>query len=74
MHIDEVGIFESGPHEGKYVVVYRDDSDTGWHVEIMDQWPGQPQEGWDIWADDDNQLQELFNSDDFDVTWTGRTA
>lgn len=72
--IGEVGIFESGPHEGKYVVAYRDGSDAGWHVEIMEQWPGKSQEGWDIWAEDDNQLQELFESPEFDVSWTGRSA
>ena len=73
--IGEVGVIETGPHRGRYVLVDEDASGAGFHIWILEQWPGQlPNDGWDGWADDLEGLREWFADPDFAVRWTGRPA
>ena len=72
-HIGQVGIFEAGEYRGKYVLVEHDHTKAGWHIWILEKWPGTlPNDGWDIWADDEEQLADWFEQPDFRVRWLGR--
>lgn len=71
--IGEVGIIENGPHQGKYVLIERDETDSGFHIWILAKWPGVlPNSGWDGWADDMEGVNEWLSDPDFRVSWTGR--
>lgn len=71
--IGQVGIFESGEHLGKYVLVEADKTGTGYHVWILERWPGLlPNNGWDAWADDMSGVLEWIIDPDAKIRWTGR--
>lgn len=63
-----VGRVTSGPHRGMFVQVERDASGTGWHIWLLERWPP-PAEGFDIWADDQAQLDAWLGPDHLAVDW-----
>ncbi|WP_152991363.1 hypothetical protein [Frankia sp. R43] len=48
----------SGEYEGRSLLVERDRAGTGWRIYITEQSPGVRGEGWDVWADDEHQIEE----------------
>lgn len=65
-----IGRARAGEHDGCYVEVERDQSDTGWHIWVLQGDPRDgPSDGWDIWADDDDQLQEWLGVGQLNVEW-----
>jgi hypothetical protein len=53
-----------------YVLIERDDTDSGWHIWVLQEWPGKlPNDGYDIWADDDDQVEEWLADPGFSVNW-----
>lgn len=70
--VGEVGLVESGPHRGSYVLIERDERGIGYHIWILKRWPGVlPNDGWDAWVDDEIGLQEWLADGDFKIRWTG---
>ena len=65
---DRVGVIQVGEHSGRFVSL---DADRGgWHIflTVADPRTG-PSEGWDIWADDEVQVDEWFAGDFSSVVW-----
>ena len=57
-------------YAGMYVVVEEDASGTGYHVWLSERHPASgPGPGWDIWADDERQLERWLEA--LDVRWLG---
>ncbi len=69
---NEVGRLLTGPHSGSYVLIERDENRSGFHIWVLERWPGSPDnDGWDIWADDQEQVREWLDDDAFQVEWLG---
>lgn len=59
-----------GVPPGMYVEVERDVSLSGWHIWLTQRDPRDgPSEGWDVWAETEEHLQEWLGPDVLDVEW-----
>lgn len=68
--VGRVGKALGGQYRGMYVTVDEDPSRTGWHVWLHRSDPRLgPTDGWDIWADEVEDVLEWLSPDQLDVEW-----
>jgi hypothetical protein len=67
---DRVGKVTTGEHEGMFVLVEADESGTGWHIWLLSEDPRVgPSSGWDIWADELEDVDEWLGPENLNVEW-----
>ncbi len=53
-----------------YVTIDEDPSGAGWHIWLLPEHPqNAPSGGWDIWADETEDVLEWLAPDQLDVEW-----
>lgn len=63
-----VGLVKGGQYDGMYVEVER--ATDGFHIWLLTRHPDTgPSEGWDIWADTEDDVDEWFASDLAGIRW-----
>lgn len=64
------GQLTAGPNTGRWVYIEPDASASGWHIWVLQYRYGeQPNDGFDIWADDEDQVEQWLTDPDFQVSW-----
>jgi hypothetical protein len=69
-----VGQIRHGQYAGWYLEVVRDRTRTGWSIYLTKEYPGTVGEGYDIWADDEDQVDVWLRDPDFEVAWLSETT
>lgn len=65
-----VGQVVGGSHLGMFVKVEEDPSGTGFHIWLLERHPDEgPSQGWDIWADNADDVDDWFAGELADVQW-----
>ncbi|MEX5713625.1 hypothetical protein AB1484_36885 [Parafrankia sp. FMc6] len=59
----------AGEYGGRYIYIEKDRTGAGWHIYVSENPPGDPGEGWDIWAENERQIEEWFQDLEIAVEW-----
>lgn len=66
-----VGRVLGGSNAGRFVKVDQDSSGTGFHIWLSERHPDEgPSQGWDIWADNAEDVDEWFAGELATVQWS----
>ena len=68
--VQQHGRLTTGPHQGRWVYIERDATADGWHIWVLQHRFGdEPNDGFDIWADDEAQVEQWLGDPEFQVSW-----